>query len=193
MATAHATAMAPVAIAATTPVHSGDLLDALSAAGLQNLPVDQLIALRDHGVNGELIRAATAYFGHIGAQDLTYLADHGVGPNYISVLRSSGVSGISPASAVMLMDHGVTAPLIQAAMNYFHPAPSAADLTYLADHGFRASCFSALHAAGLNNVSVADAVRLFDHGVSDEFLLKVRRMNPRATIDDIIRLHDAGF
>jgi beta-lactamase regulating signal transducer with metallopeptidase domain len=193
MATANAAATAPVAIAATTPAHSGDLLDALSAAGLQNLPVDQLIALRDHGVNGALIRAATSYFGHVGAQDLTYLADHGVGPSYIEVLRSSGVRGIAPASAVLLMDHGVSAPLIHAAVGYFHPAPSAADLAYLADHGFRASCFTALHAAGLDNVSVADAVRLFDHGVSDEFLLKVRRMNPRATIDDIIRLHDAGF
>lgn len=192
MTAARVAAVAPVAVTAAAD-HAGDLLDALSAAGLQNLPVDQLIALRDHGVSARLIRAATSYFDRIGAQDLTYLADHGVGPNYIGVLRSSGVHGISPASAVMLMDHGVNAQLIQSATDYFHPAPSAADLAYLADHGFRASCFAALHAAGMDNVSVGDAVRLFDHGVSDQFLLKVRRMNPRATIDDIIRLHDAGF
>ncbi len=70
------------------PQYSDDLLDALNAAGLRNLSVDQLIAIRNHGVSTQLIRAAVAYFGpHISATDLTTLADHGASPMYLDTLR----------------------------------------------------------------------------------------------------------
>ena len=173
--------------------HSDDVLGALNAAGLHNLSVDDLIAIRDHGVSTSLIRSAVEYFGHLTAQDLTYLSDHGIGANYIETLRMSGVAGIAPASAVLLMDHGVSAPLIHSATAYFSPRPSAADLSYLADHGISGLFIESLRASGLNGVSIADAVRLLDHGVTGAYILKIRRVNPHASIDDIIRLRDAGF
>jgi len=173
--------------------HSDDVLGALNAAGLHNLSVDDLIAIRDHGVSTSLIRSAVEYFGHLTAQDLMYLSDHGIGANYIETLRMSGVAGIAPASAVLLMDHGVSAPLIHSATAYFSPRPSAADLSYLADHGISGLFIESLRASGLNGVSIADAVRLLDHGVTGAYILKIRRVNPHASIDDIIRLRDAGF
>jgi len=173
--------------------HKDDLLDALQAANIRDVPVDKLIAMRDHGVSGSLVRAATAYFGHVSPEDLTYLADHGVGERYIEVLRSSGINGISPASAVQMMDHGVSSRLIAEAYGYFNPHPSANDLTYLADHGMSGTFLQSLRQSGLNNVSVADTVRLLDHGVDGSFIARVRHFNPRASIDDIIRLRDAGF
>ncbi len=171
---------------------SGDLLDALDRAGLHNLSVDDLIAIRDHGVTPELVRSATSYFGHVGAKDLVYLADHGVAPNYIDALTASGVRGISPHDAAGLMDHGVTSSLISAATAYFGRA-SAEDLTRLADHGVTGVTLQGFKAAGLPGVSVNDIVRLFDNGVDAPYVAKVRRMNPRASIDDIIRLRNSGF
>jgi beta-lactamase regulating signal transducer with metallopeptidase domain len=171
---------------------SNDVLDALNAAGLQNLSVDDLIAIRDHGVSAQFIRAAVSYFGRIGARDLTYLSDHGVGPKYIDTLRSSGVAGITPASAVLLMDHGANASLIRSAMAYYSPRPSAADLARLADHGVSGSFVDSLRSTGLR-VCVDDTVRMLDHGVTAAYIMKIQRTNPRASIDDIIRLHDAGF
>ncbi len=171
---------------------SDDLLDALRAQNMQNLTVDQLIALRDHGVSGLLVRSAASYFGHLGAQDLVYLADHGVGPSYIETLRASGINGISPADATQLMDHGVTSRLIAAAFAYYNPRPSAADLSYLADHGITQGCIESFRSAGLQ-VEIVDTVRLRDHGVDGDFVRRVRAFNPRASIDDIIRLRDSGF
>ena len=196
-----AAAIAPMAKAASmtakiaAPIgwSKEDLLDALQAANMRDIPVDKLIAMRDHGVSGSLVRAATAYFGRISPDDLTYLADHGVGQRYIEVLRSSGINGISPASAVLMMDHGVGANLIAAAYAFYNPHPSASDLTYLADHGMSGTFLQSLRQNGLNNISVADTVRLLDHGVDGVFISRVRHLNPRASIDDIIRLHDSGF
>ncbi len=171
---------------------SDDLLDALNAAGIRNLSVDDLIAIRDHGVTPDLVRSAASYFGRIDAKDLVYLADHGVGPNYIGSLTASGVRGISPHEAADLMDHGVTSQLIAAATAYFRRA-EAGDLTTLADHGVTAESIQSFRSVGLTGASVHDLVRLFDNGVDAAYVAKVRRLNPRASIDDIIRLRDAGF
>jgi beta-lactamase regulating signal transducer with metallopeptidase domain len=191
-AVATASSAVTVARASSGTNASGDLLDALDSAGLHNLSVDDLIAIRDHGVTPDLVHAAASYFGHVSAKDLVYLADHGVGPSYIGTLTVSGVRGISPHDAATLMDHGVTSTLIGAATAYFGRT-SAEDLTYLADHGVTSSCLEGFRSVGLTGVSVHDIVRLFDNGVDSRYVAKVRRFNPRASIDDIIRLRDAGF
>jgi beta-lactamase regulating signal transducer with metallopeptidase domain len=183
------TSSAATAVSANT---SGDLLDALDQAGLRDLSVDQLIAIRDHGVTPDLVRSAASYFGHIGANDLVYLADHGVGQAYLGTLTASGVRGISPKDAVTLMDHGVSSQLIAAATAYFSH-PSAEELTQLADHGVSGQTLQGFRAAGLSGISVRDVVRLADNGVDARYVAKVRRFNPRASVDDIIRLRDAGF
>jgi beta-lactamase regulating signal transducer with metallopeptidase domain len=182
------------AVAPAAPGHSGDIMDALDAAGIHNLSVDDLIAIRDHGVSTSLIRAAISYFGrHLSPADLVSLADHGVSARYLDSLRSEGVTGIAPASVVMLMDRGVNGALISAANAYFRPAPSVADLIYLSDHGVGASYLESLRSAGVQGVPVADVVRLMDHGVDGSYIVKIRRWNPRVSINDIIRLHDSGF
>ena len=171
---------------------SGDLLDSLNAAGMRNLSVDDLITLRDHGVTGDLVRSAASYFGRIPASDLTYLADHGVTSNYIGALRQSGVGGITPAQAVKLMDHGVTAPMLRAAYGYFSVRPDADELASLVDHGVGASFIDSLRRNGVT-VCWQESIRMVDNGIDAAYVAKVRRTNPRASIEDIIKLRNAGF
>jgi beta-lactamase regulating signal transducer with metallopeptidase domain len=156
------------AIAATAPYaprRGGDLLDALSRFGYTNLSVDDLIALRDHGVSGPLVAGAVSYFGHPGASDLVKLADHGVSGAYLAELHAAGVAGISVDDVVRIADHGVSPMLIA---------------------GLRARGY-AFNAETL--------VRLADHGVTIMYIDSMQRIrsNGRPSLEDLIRLHDAGF
>jgi bla regulator protein blaR1 len=191
---ANVIAVAPAAPKITQSWHatSENLLDALNDSGMRNLPVDQLISLRDHGVTAMLVRSATSYFGRVSPADLTYLADHGVGSAYIATLRSGGITGIAPADAVQMMDHGVGSALIRASLDYFSRRPAPADLIFMADHGVGAPFIDSLRSNGVKTCW-EDAVRMLDHGVDAAYAAKVRRSNPNASISDIIRLHDAGF
>lgn len=143
----------------------GDLLDALAKAGYNNLPVDDLIKLRDHGVTGELIADANAFFGHPSPGDLVTLADHGVSGMYLAQLRAAGMPKLSAADAIRMRDHGVSLLLIA---------------------GLRARGYA---------LNVDDLVRLADHGVGIMYIETVQRIrsNGHPSIDDIIKLHDAGF
>jgi beta-lactamase regulating signal transducer with metallopeptidase domain len=156
---------APRASGVTPFARGGDLLDALAQHGYTNLSVDDLIALRDHGVSGSLIAGATAFFGHPSVADLIRLADHGVYGSYLAELRSAGISGLSADDAIRIRDHGVSPMLIA---------------------GLRARGYS---------VNADTLVKLADHGVSITYIDSMRRLrtNGRPSLDDIIRLHDAGF
>jgi len=163
---ARATTFAPEVVAATPLARrSGDLLDALAQYGYTNLSVDNLIALRDHGVSGSLIAGATAFFGHPSVADLIRLADHGVYGSYLAELRSAGISGLSPDDAIRIRDHGVSPMLIA---------------------GLRSRGYS---------FNADTLVKLADHGVSIMYIDSMQRLrsNGRPSLDDIIRLHDAGF
>lgn len=204
------------------PARNTDLLDALSKAGYNNLSVDDLIALRDHGVSAGLIEASGSYFGqHLNVGDLVYLADHGVSGIYLSELSAAGIRGLQAADVVKMFDHGVGAMSIAAARVYFGTINST-DLVTLVDNGVSAAYLMELHAAGVRglkagdvvrlmdhgvspglvsglhalgyNPSVEDIVRLADHGVTMQYVESLRRLgNRHLSIDDIIRLHDAGF
>ncbi|HET9392755.1 MAG TPA: M56 family metallopeptidase [Candidatus Rubrimentiphilum sp.] len=146
--------------------HPGtDLLDALSQAGYNNLSVDDLIRLRDHGVSGSLITGANSFFGHPSPNDLVMLADHGVSGSYLAELRAAGMPKFSAQDVIRLRDHGVSMMLIS---------------------GLRARGYA---------LNVDDLVRLADHGVGIMYIETVQRIraNGHPSIDDIIRLHDAGF
>lgn len=163
-----ANAQARLALAPPPPgwaPRSGDLLDALSRYGYTNLSVDELIALRDHGVSGQLIAGAVAYLGHPSAGDLVKLADHGISGIYLSELHSAGVQGLSVDDVVRIRDHGVSPELIG---------------------GLRARGYS---------FNADTLVRLADHGVTLMYIDSLQRMrtNGRPSLDDIIRLRDAGF
>jgi hypothetical protein len=62
----------------------------------------------------------------------------------------------------------------------------------MADHGIGASYIDALGAAHIS-VCWEDAVKMLDNGIDAAYVAKVRRVNPHATISDIIRLRNAGF
>lgn len=131
-------APAVTTVAPITPRSSASdaLLSALESAGLTHLSVDDLIALRDHGVSAVLVSGAHAYFGgNLTAKDLVRLADSGIDPAFLQALRAAGETGACPH----------------------------------------------------------DVVRLRDHGVSASYITRIRAYNPRATVSEIIRLHDSGF
>lgn len=115
---------------------SDDLLDALDAAGLRNLSVDELIALRNHGVDASLVYGARDYFGQaLTAQTLVRLADHGINPSYLVSLNSAGERDLGVDDVVRLRDSGVTAQYITR-IHAYNPKAGVDDIIRLRDSGF---------------------------------------------------------
>lgn len=116
-------------------------------------------------MSSALIAGAASYFGHPSAADLVRLADHGISGVYLSELHSAGVQPLSVEDVIRLQDHGVSPILIA---------------------GLRARGYS---------FNAETLVKLADHGVSLQYIDAMQRIRSggRPSLDDLIRLHDAGF
>lgn len=111
----------------------------------------------------------------------------------LSALESVGMRNLSVDELISLRDHGVRAPLITEAHAFFGSTLTPQCLVGLSDHGISAPYLQSLRAAGLAGTSTEGVIRLRDHGVEAPFIQRLRAYNARASIDDIIRLHDSGF
>src|SRR5258708_37231932 len=65
------------------PVRAGSYIDGLKAAGLSEITVDELIALKVQGVTPEYVRAIREYGVHMVVGLLVRLKVQGVTPEYI--------------------------------------------------------------------------------------------------------------
>lgn len=160
-----AASVSPVEPMAPAP-RRADLLDALDAGGYHDLPADQLIALRQHGVSGCLIETAPSTFAQRPTVDeLVTLSDNGVSCGY---LRQFGQAGRLVSVDVK-------------------------QIVRLAQHGVSGSYYAGLLRRRYTP-SIDQLVRLADHGVSLEYVDSLNRLRTAPlSIDELIHLHDDGF
>lgn len=170
-----------------------DFVDELAAAGYHGLSVDQLIRLRDHGVDGAYLAGlrAAGYSG-LSVDDVVRLRDHGVDPSYIGAMRRAGYGGLSADDLIRLRDHGVDAETARALTVSAHRRLTAEELVTLRDHGVDSAYGNAMAALGIA-VPTDQMVKLRDHGVDPSFIGSMRRAGYAGlSADQLIELRDHG-
>jgi bla regulator protein blaR1 len=170
-----------------------DFVDELAAAGYRGLSVDQLIRLRDHGVDGTYLAGlrAAGYAG-LSVEDVIRLRDHGVDPSYIGAMKRAGYGGLSAEDLIRLRDHGVDAETARALTASEHRRLTPEELITLRDHGVDSSYADAMAALGIA-VPTDQMVKLRDHGVDPSFIESMRRSGYAGlSADQLIELRDHG-
>lgn len=189
--TSVALASSPSVVASVDQSH--DFVDELAAAGYRGLSVDQLIKLRDHGVDGEYLAGLRkAGYTGLSVDDVVRLRDHGVDPAYIGAMRRAGYGGVGVEDLIRLRDHGVDAETARALTASQHGLLRTEDLIMLRDHGVDSSYANALAALGVA-VPTDQLVKLRDHGVDPSFIDSMRRAGYAGlSADQLIELRDHG-
>lgn len=141
------------------------LIGGLASLGYSNLTVDELIALKDHGVTPGFVRQLqSAGFAHPELEELIRAIDHGVDPEFIKSIHTLGYEKLELDEFIRLKDHGVDSDYIET-----------------------------IRSAGFDGVSVDQLIRLRDHGVDAAFIQKTISSRFRnLSIDQLIRLRDSG-
>src|ERR1700704_2701870 len=78
----------PTSEAPVAPVVAGSYIEGLKAAGLGQITVDELIALKVQGVTPEYVRAIQEYGLRMGVDEIVAMKVQGVTPEYIRDLRA---------------------------------------------------------------------------------------------------------
>lgn len=177
-----------------------DFISEMTAAGLTNLKIDELIALKTHGVTSQFVREMTAtltkkltadvvvamkihgvssayaeQFKAMGlngldADRLIAFAIHGVTPKFINELKSAGVGNLDPDSLIAFRIHGVTPKFIQELKDLGFTGMSGDELTAFKIHGVTPAFIQSMRSIIRGNLSADDLTGLRIHGVSPEYI-----------------------
>ncbi|MDQ6933312.1 MAG: M56 family metallopeptidase [Candidatus Eremiobacteraeota bacterium] len=170
-----------------------DLLDALDRSGYRALSTDDLIMVKTHGVSVCLIEETGRLLSpRPSVQELVTLADNGVSCNYLRGIAQYGLGTLAPRDVIVLAQQGVRPEFMAVASRNLRNI-NVDDAVRLAQHGVSAAFIAGI-AQRKYAASVTDFVQLADHGVSLSYIDAINKYrNARAPLDDIVRLHDAGY
>lgn len=196
-----AAAVALTAAVSVTPppalaVESTGFLGGLADAGYTSISVDEIIALKEHGVEPRYIKdMLAAGIGTPNVAQMIQLREHGVEPEFAAGVAGSGlVVDLDVESIIRLRENGVSSPDMARIRGLgFGPFP-ADEVVRLRQHGVDAATFEALKEAGAIRAGVAEAIESRENDLTVERIRDMRRQGfDNLSLDQILKLRRAGI
>ena len=174
---------------ATPASTSGSYIDAMKAAGLDHLTIDELIALKTEDVTPEYVRAMHELGLHPDADGLVALRVQGVTPEYIHDLRAMGFTPDAD-QIVALKVQGVNAGYVRS-LKEVGIQGDADQIVALKVQGVTPDFVRALRAAGLT-VDSDDVIALKVQGVTPDYVHGLQAVGLKPNADEIVGMKVQG-
>jgi beta-lactamase regulating signal transducer with metallopeptidase domain len=193
----HVIAFAPAISAPHDSNSAGsDYLDALAAAGYRNLSVDDLVRMKNVGVDSGLIAAAVRYSGSRPTVEmLVRMASVGVDADYLTHLQSSNYPRLALEDVVRMRSLGVDPNYIRDMNAVLHTRPSVEQLMQLRALGVDPDYVRSFAQIGYDKLTPENLMRLRAVGVDADYVRLLRSKGIGGTglsVDDLIRMKSAG-
>ena len=174
--------------------HRDGYLAGLVDAGYTNISVDDIISLRDNGVDPKYIAGML----HAGIptpspKDLINLHNNGVSPKYAAQAAASGIPNINVDALIALAQNGVNLECIRRIHAAGFGPFGVKDAVELQRNGIPAELFEALKETGFTKIDVHQAVIAQQNGLSAKSLRSLREQGFKGlTFEQVIKLCRAG-
>jgi len=179
---------------AKTDQHREGYLAGLVDAGYTQISVDDIIALRDNGVETKYIKGILqAGLGTPSPKDLINLHNNGVSPEYARKAVAAGIPKLSVEHIIELARNGVNLDVVQRIHALGFGPFSIEEIVDLQRNGVPADLFDALKESGYTKVDSHQAVAAVQNGLSARSLRSLREQGFKGlTIEQVIKLARAG-
>jgi beta-lactamase regulating signal transducer with metallopeptidase domain len=176
---------------AAEPASKGSYIDEMKSAGLSNLTVDQLIAMKIHGIDADYVQGMKQAGVGLDPDQLVAMKIHGATPEYVRGLREQGLQP-NADDIVSMRIHEVTPEYIRD-IRALGLNPAADEFVSMRIHDVTPDFIKALQTAGYK-VDVDDAVRAKIQGITPDFLERVRQHGFKdLDLDKLIHLKQTGI
>jgi beta-lactamase regulating signal transducer with metallopeptidase domain len=178
----------------TSISHREGYLAGLVDAGYTQISVDDIIALRDNGVDPKYIQGMLrAGFGTPSPKDLINLHNNGVSPEYARKAVAAGIPNLNVERMIHLAQNGVDLENVQRIHALGFGPFSMEQLIDLHNNGVPAGLFEALKESGYTKVDAHQAVEAQQNGLSAKSLRNLREQGFKGlTFEQVIKLCRAG-
>jgi beta-lactamase regulating signal transducer with metallopeptidase domain len=179
-------------IAANT--HRDGYLAGLVDAGYTQISVDEIIALRDNGVDPKYIQGMLrAGFGTPSPKDLINLHNNGVSPDYARKAVGAGIPNLNVERMIHLAQNGVDLDNVQRIHALGFGPFSFEQLIELHNNGVSSGLFESLKESGYTKIDAHQAVEAQQSGLSPKSLRNLREQGFKGlTFEQVMKLCRAG-
>src|ERR1035438_8577644 len=178
----------------TSGSHREGYLAGLVDAGYTQISVDDIIALRDNGVDPKYIQGILrAGFGTPSPKDLINLHNSGVSSDYARKAVAAGIPSLNVERMIHLAQNGVDLDNVQRIHALGFGPFSIEQLIDLHNNGVPPGLFEALKESGYTKVDAHQAVEAQQSGLSAKSLRNLREQGFKGlTFEQVIKLCRAG-
>ena len=179
----------PPAAPQPDPQHS--FLAAVVAAGYGDLPVDEIIQLRNAGVSGAyLLAASRAGWGKLKTREIIDLHNNGVSTEFLRAAGDANINGLTIHGVIDLNANGVSAAYISALQSAGDFSKE--EIINLHNNGVKPALVGALKDAGFTHLDVRDIIEANANGLRPDDLREARRYGSNLTLRQVIKMKQAG-
>jgi len=168
---------------------AGSYIDGLKAAGLTDIGVDDLIAMKVQGVTPEYVRGLQEQGLHPSIDDLIGMKTQEVTPEYIRSLRATGVA-ISGDEIIGMKVQGIDADYVRG-IQALGLKPDADELIGMKVQGVTPEYIRALKAEGVETRG-DEIIGMKVQGVTPEYVREIRALGFKPTADELIGMRVQG-
>lgn len=153
---------------------SHDFASEMASVGLTNLSIDELVALKVHGVTAQIVREMSALVpGKLKAEDVVAMTIHGVNAAFANEMKALGLR-LNAEEMVAFKIHGVTAQFIDEMKNTGVRKLDADSLVAFRIHGVTPAFIQQMKDLGFANLSGEELAAFKIHDVSPLFIQTMR-------------------
>ena len=174
--------------------HDGSYIDALKAAGVNDLSVDKLIALKIQGVTPEYVKAMRAAGFDASAGELIAMKVQGVSADYVKRVRAAGWRDISTGQLIAMKVQDIDpAQAAEFKREFGFEDFSFGQMMAFQTQGITPAYVRGLRSAGFKDLSTGQIIAAKVQGITPEFLRKVRKHGfSNLSLHQLIALKVAG-
>ncbi|MBN9662942.1 MAG: hypothetical protein J0H49_32385 [Acidobacteria bacterium] len=171
----------------------GSLLAALVAAGYGDLPVDEIIDLKNQGVSaGFILGISQAGWGKLATRQIIELRQQGVAPEFLAQCRNIGIRDITIREVIELRQQGVKPEDVREIHALGFGPYNTRQCIELHQQGVRPQFFQDLKDTGFGRLEIREIIEARNNGLRAGDLREARKYGPNLSLRQIIKLKQAG-
>jgi beta-lactamase regulating signal transducer with metallopeptidase domain len=167
----------------------GSYIDEMKAAGLQNLTVDEIVALKVQGVTAEYARTMLALELKVDADELVAMKVQGITPEYVKSVRDMGLK-VDADELVAMKVQGVTPEYVRD-MRAIGLDGDADEFVAMKVQGITPEYAKTIHDMGWK-LNADDMIALKVQGITPEYVRDMRASGLDGSADDFIAMKVQG-
>ena len=153
---------------------NADFIRTLKEIGYETLSYGELLALGKYGADADYIREMNeAGYRDFSLMDYAYMSKYGVDSDFVAEMKKAGFDNLSAEDLINMSKYGVDEDLVSLMVQYGYDDMSIDEIISVSKYGVDEDLIISLDEAGYTNLSVDELIGMSKYGVDEDLIISL--------------------